>query len=100
MALNSKGPIALKVSICFLSFGRSNSQFSTTKREDYLELQTALSETNGRFRVWSGNIGAHQSGKSSLDYRLRDASYISTRILRLLTDLDGLLRDGKIFILI
>jgi hypothetical protein len=29
----------------------------------------------GRLRVWAANIGAHQSGQSSLDYRLRDASH-------------------------
>ena len=34
-------------------------------------LHGAVIDYNGRFRVWSGNIGAHQTGKSSLDHRLR-----------------------------
>jgi GATA zinc finger len=46
-------------------------------------------EQLGRLRIWSANIGAHQTGHSSLDYRLRDASHIRKRILSLL---DGLKR--------
>lgn len=30
----------------------------------------------GRLRIWTGNIGAHQTGQSSLDYRLRDSSHL------------------------
>ena len=41
----------------------------------------------GRLRIWSANIGAHQIGHSSLDYRLRDASHIRQQILELLEDL-------------
>ncbi|KAK4229267.1 hypothetical protein QBC38DRAFT_508389 [Podospora fimiseda] len=29
-----------------------------------------------RFKVWCGNMGAHRSGMSSLDYRLRDAIHL------------------------
>ncbi|KAF4964632.1 hypothetical protein FSARC_7474 [Fusarium sarcochroum] len=32
-----------------------------------------------RFKVWSGNVGAHQEGKSSLNHRLRDASNIRAK---------------------
>ena len=41
----------------------------------------------GRIRVWAENIGAHQTGQSSLDFRLRDASHISNQITKLLQDL-------------
>ncbi|KAJ0417767.1 hypothetical protein BJY00DRAFT_315559 [Aspergillus carlsbadensis] len=54
----------------------------------------------GRLRVWAANIGAHQNGQSSLDYRLRDASHIRQQTVevlrgleRLLTDLDELLHQ-------
>ena len=59
------------------------------------DLHRAVAEYNGRFREWSGNIGAHKSGRSSLDYRLRETLYIKTRIIRLLNDLTGLLEEGK-----
>ena len=42
----------------------------------------------GRLRVWAANIGAHQTGQSSLDFRLRDASHIRLQITKLLRDLD------------
>ena len=48
----------------------------------------------GRFRIWSGNIGAHRIGRSSLDYRLRDASHIRKRVVSLLEDLKEILQEG------
>ncbi|KAL2827766.1 hypothetical protein BDW59DRAFT_143804 [Aspergillus cavernicola] len=47
----------------------------------------------GRLRVWAGNIGAHQIGQSSLDYRLRDASHIKSETLSLLETLKATLQD-------
>lgn len=49
----------------------------------------------GRLRVWTANIGAHQTGQSSLDYRLRDASHIRLHIVKLLEDLHQTLKDVK-----
>ena len=49
----------------------------------------------GRLRVWTANIGAHQTGQSSLDYRLRDASHIRQLIVKLLEDLSQTLKDVK-----
>ncbi|KAL2783481.1 hypothetical protein BJX66DRAFT_344883 [Aspergillus keveii] len=47
----------------------------------------------GRLRVWAANIGAHQSGQSSLDYRLRDASHLKTETTNLLNSLQEALQD-------
>lgn len=47
----------------------------------------------GRLRIWAANIGAHQTGQSSLEFRLRDASHISTQIKNLLRELDQSLND-------
>ncbi|KAJ5735654.1 uncharacterized protein N7483_000779 [Penicillium malachiteum] len=47
----------------------------------------------GRLRVWAANIGAPQTGKSSLDYRLRDASHIKKQMIRLLQRLQRLTED-------
>ena len=47
----------------------------------------------GRLRVWTANIGAHQTGQSSLDYRLRHASHIRQLIVKLLEDLSQALKD-------
>ncbi|KLO86236.1 uncharacterized protein FFNC_04587 [Fusarium fujikuroi] len=56
-----------------------------------LKLQNELS----RFKVWSGNIGAHKKGRSSLDHRLRDASNIRNQVVDLLEDLRESLKDAK-----
>ncbi|KAJ5762741.1 hypothetical protein N7533_001422 [Penicillium manginii] len=47
----------------------------------------------GRLRVWAANIGAHQSGQSSLDHRLREASHIKDQTLRLLERLQRAIQD-------
>lgn len=50
-----------------------------------------------RFKVWCGNIGAHQIGtRSSLEHRLRDASHIRKQVVKILTSLSGSLVDGKL----
>lgn len=60
--------------------------FKTTK--------SLLSEELGRFRIWSGNIGAHKIGRSSLDYRLRENSSLESMVLKLLEDLKNTLEDS------
>ena len=54
----------------------------------------ALQDEFGRFRVWSGNLGALQKGHSSLDYRLRDAPLLSGEVLKLLEELQSNLHAG------
>lgn len=48
-----------------------------------------------RFKLWSQNIGAHRTGRSSLDYRLRDASNLRKQAIDLVGDLAQTLEDGK-----
>lgn len=52
-----------------------------------------IRDEHTRFKIWSGNIGAHRLGMSSLDYRLRDSSHIHDQMVRLLQDLRSLLED-------
>ncbi len=51
-------------------------------------------DEQSRFKVWSGSLGAHRTGTSSLDYRLRDASHIKDQVGKLLKDLLQLLQDA------
>ena len=44
-------------------------------------------DEQGRLRLWAANIGAHQTGQSALDYRLRDASHIKQQVVNILTKL-------------
>ncbi|KAJ5782233.1 hypothetical protein N7457_004007 [Penicillium paradoxum] len=52
----------------------------------------------GRLRVWTANIGAHQTGQSSLDYRLRDASHLKDQTLRVLGRLQRTIQDLQSFL--
>jgi enamine deaminase RidA (YjgF/YER057c/UK114 family) len=51
-----------------------------------------------RFKIWSSNIGAHRKGRSSLDFRLRDASHLRDHVSRLLAVLNESLEDGECLI--
>jgi hypothetical protein len=62
--------------------------------EQRRSISASLRDEETRFRVWSGNIGAHKKGRSSLDYRLRDASHIQKQVINLLEDLNTLLDDA------
>ncbi|KAI0156843.1 hypothetical protein GGR57DRAFT_491348 [Xylariaceae sp. FL1272] len=48
------------------------------------------------FKLWSGNIGAHRKGRSSLDWRLRDASNLKDLVTNLLVDLNKTLHDDEV----
>ncbi|KLU86153.1 hypothetical protein MAPG_05172 [Magnaporthiopsis poae ATCC 64411] len=50
-----------------------------------------IKDEQTKFKVWAGNIGAHKTGTSSLDYRLRDASPIKDEVVSLLEELVDLL---------
>ena len=53
-----------------------------------------LEDELGRFRLWAGNIGALKTGRASLDYRLRDAAYLSQNAKSLLEGLTESLTEG------
>lgn len=55
-------------------------------------------DERGRLRMWAANIGAHQIGQSSLEFRLRDSSHIRQQIIKLLNELLHRLNDGRAII--
>ncbi|KAL8866992.1 MAG: hypothetical protein Q9174_005949, partial [Haloplaca sp. 1 TL-2023] len=52
-------------------------------------------DERGRLRMWAGNIGAHKTGESSLDCRLRDSSHVQRQIVKLLNQLFERLVDAR-----
>ena len=94
-----RGPIAAEVLGCLEAFGIARKLLvledsnSASEIESHGQLNQALEGYQGLFRVWSGNVGAHQAGKVSLDHRLKDASFISSPVERLLRDLRILLGE-------
>lgn len=74
---------------CLKSFNQLKEQVERPDYNRVAEVSPALwGDELGRLRVWAANIGAHQTGQSSLDFRLRDASHISNQITKLLEDLE------------
>lgn len=65
----------------------------STGQGDELSL-LAVEDQIGRFRLWAGNIGALQEGRSSLDYRLKDAKFVAENVQRLLDSLQASLIGG------
>lgn len=51
----------------------------------------------GRLQAWAAHSGAHrvEASKLSLDYRLREASHMRSRVSGLLAELDHSLHQGK-----
>ena len=79
---------------CLKSFNQLQEQVERPGYGREAEVTSASwTDELGRLRVWAANIGAHQTGQSSLDFRLRDASHISKQITKLLRDLEQSLHD-------
>ncbi|KAH0370304.1 hypothetical protein KCU65_g2601, partial [Aureobasidium melanogenum] len=53
-----------------------------------------VKEEFGRFRIWTGNLGALAKGHSALDWRLRDANVMRSTVLSLLEELRNTLELG------
>lgn len=95
--------IAKCVKACFDTFSRLRSvpECDATNILYAIVARSAWEDEAGRLRVWSGNLGAHQNGSSSLSYRLRHAPSIKQEIIEalevLLDALDEmvkLIKDG------
>src|SRR3954451_14695084 len=92
--------IASVLNDCLKEFTDSTTSGVLTKFENEVSQRRWLDEL-GRLRVWASNIGAHQTGQSSLDYRLRDASHLKSetikilqRTLQVLLNLRGVIEEG------
>ena len=48
-----------------------------------------------RFRLWARTLGLFQSGHASLDYRVRDASFVKSSISELLSELEDHLQNRE-----
>lgn len=86
--------IASHVTRCLGLFGYAVEASKTSAIHPSALFNRGIRDEQARFKVWSGNIGAHRTGMSSLDYRLRDASHIRNQVINLLRDLTSLLQDA------
>ncbi|RMJ08408.1 hypothetical protein CDV36_011987 [Fusarium kuroshium] len=82
------------VTRCLELFGNAVDAFKTSTDDPPAYFNRGVRDEQTRFKVWSGNIGAHRTGTGSLDHRLRDSSNIRKQVVSLLRDLSGLLEDA------
>jgi hypothetical protein len=68
--------------------------------EDNRDIPSLLDDEFGRLKIWSSNLGAHRSGKSSLDFRLSDATELRARVVELLESLTESLDEGNCTLLV
>ncbi|KAI5777176.1 hypothetical protein EDC01DRAFT_624436 [Geopyxis carbonaria] len=86
-------PISEVYEACLLSFRKLCTALENDSSSPNLQ-SVQINDDLGRFRVWAANIGAHRHGKSSLDYRLQEASYLKVKTTEFLRELNNALRRG------
>jgi uncharacterized C2H2 Zn-finger protein len=87
--------IATHIQNCLHGF--QDVQSTLTASEPYRRSKIppgTVQDAFGRFRLWVGNIGAHRRGRASLDYKLREASHIRSRVIELLQSLTSIQREA------
>ena len=88
--------IACKVKQCLEAFKGVCAHLETSKEEGVEPCLEEFTDEMGRFRIWAGNIAAHRTGQSSLDFRLRDVSRLRDKVLAYLGRLIGALQNGQL----
>lgn len=90
--------IAQNVKSCFQSFHNLHAAVMEVSEQglDTLGQMSPdwIKDTLDRFKLWSQNIGAHHTGRRSLDYRLRDASNLQNQAIDLVRGMGRALDDG------
>ncbi|KAG8529093.1 uncharacterized protein KY384_005728 [Bacidia gigantensis] len=80
---------------CLKSFNTFVDEAESRAASEQKTNAAAWKDELGRVRMWAANIGAHKTGQSSLDFRLRDASHVRDQILKLLTDVSKRLQEAR-----
>ena len=81
---------------CMRNFSRLIAALATGEQEHRESMSPEKIEIeHGRFKIWSGNLGALQSGRNSLDFRLRESFVMQTNVMKLLIKLDQTLQKSK-----
>src|SRR5438034_10330251 len=88
--------IAIASSTCLQCFTRLIFSLGRCRLEHQESMPLkAVENESGRFKVWAGNLGALQKGRSSLDFRLRESSIMQTTVLKFLDQLQDTLNKSE-----
>lgn len=89
------GSVSVATKACLLKF---SDLIEALNREldEHLDMTLEDVETQyDRLRIWAGNLGALQSGKSSLDFRLLESTVMLNNVVKLLAKLEDILKRSK-----
>jgi hypothetical protein len=86
-----------KISLdCFESFKRLLDTITEAPESDgYQEILLSLHDEFGRLHVWTGEVGAFETGSNSLVGKLRGPADVAQQVVRVLTELKELLEEGS-----
>ena len=88
--------ISSSITACLKSFNEFIDEIRHLQDRDVRGLDpSAWEDELGRLRMWAANIDAQQTGRLSLDFRLRDASHVREQIIKLLQGLLRRLQDAR-----
>jgi len=62
-------------------------------RDTAIPSRRRIAAEEERFRLWARTLGLFQAGHASLDYRVRDASFVKASLGNLLTELHDHLQN-------
>jgi hypothetical protein len=97
-------PIFLVAKSCLMKFRELSAEFYVFEPDKAEQLgfdldptRLVIEEGQARFKAWGSNIAAFRNGKlrTSLDFRLAEASGMKRRTLQVLTDLREYLNEGE-----
>ncbi|KAI8943304.1 hypothetical protein NX059_001324 [Plenodomus lindquistii] len=84
--------LASTVRACLQSFEEVSAAITVAEPHIIAKLPpVCIEDEAGRFRIWSGNCGAHRTGRASLEDKLREASHVRQQVLGLLHGLSSTL---------
>ena len=90
------GSLSLLSRQCLLGFETLTSHLANGQPQ-HVELMppSTIKAQAGKLRVWCGNLGALQTGYSSLDYRLRESSVMLSTVSKMLRQLSSALLESE-----
>jgi hypothetical protein len=88
------GALSTSCASCFDTLTRSLRTSSDELKKQMMPM--AIENESARFKIWAGNLGALQRGRSSLDARLRDSVVLRAAILKFLGQLQDSLSKSTL----
>ena len=95
LAMDDQGDIGVLSNHCVRRFDELVKSLAVCPEELYRHMSPRTVENDfARFKIWCGNLGALQRGRSSLDVRLRDSAVMRETVLRFLSQLQDSLKQS------